>query len=121
MMFRYFFRTFYENFLSFWFCFRDNFFDGKLGFAYIEPMRVYNGRVKYDVPIARDYAGNLVRSSGYASLVPNGHERDFEMFYSRILEGEASLSFNFILQREGGNIKSAKDNHIAFVTYQKKF
>lgn len=100
---------------------KDDFFDGKLGLAYIEPMRVYSGRVRYDAPIARDYEGNVIRAQGSVSLAPNGHERNFELFYSRILEGEASLSFNFIMQREGGNIKAAKDNQIGFMTYRKKF
>lgn len=100
---------------------KDNFFNGKLGLAYIEPMRVYSGSVRYDVPVARDYDGNVIRSQGSASLAPNGRERNFELFYSRILEGEGSLSFNFIMQREGGNIRSAKDNQIGFMTYRKKF
>lgn len=100
---------------------KDNFVGGKLGFAYIEPMRVYSGRVSYDVAVGRDYAGNLMRSQGSASLAPNGRERDFELSYSRLLEGEGSLSFNFILQKEGGNIKNAKDNQIGFVSYRKQF
>lgn len=104
-----------------WALIKDNFFNGKLGFAYIEPMRVYSGRVHYDVALARDYAGNLIRSQGSASLAPNGRERDFELSYSKLLKHDGNLSFNFILQREGGNIKGARDNRIGFLSYKKYF
>ncbi len=99
----------------------DNFFDGKIGLAYIEPLRVYKGEVKFNIPVARDNDGNVLRYQDSASLASKGKERDIEIFYSRLVNDSSSLSFNFLLQKEPGNIKNAKDNQLAFVNYRKSF
>ena len=99
----------------------NDLFGGNIGFTYLEPMRIYQGQVSFDVPIARDNFGNVTRYQGSASLASQGKERDFEIFYSRLIGNSSSVSFNLLLQQEPGNIKGAKDNHLGFVTYQKNF
>jgi subtilisin family serine protease len=99
----------------------DEFFGGKFGLSYLEPMRLYSGKVNFDIPIARDNAGNVMRASGVASLVPNGRERDFEIFYSKNLSESENLGFNFILQKQAGNIAALRDNYLGFVSYKKIF
>jgi hypothetical protein len=91
------------------------------GLNYHEPMRVYSGRVKYDIAIGRDDAGNLYRSQGYASLAPNGKERDFEAFYFYDLSNLSQLRFSFLMQREPGNIKAAPTNLLALIGYKKSW
>jgi subtilisin family serine protease len=99
----------------------NNFFGGQFGATYMEPMRVYKGQVKFDIPVARDDAGNVTRYQGEASLASQGKERDFEIFYSRSLDDSARVRFNLLLQKEPANIKGAEDNHLGFVSYQRNF
>jgi hypothetical protein len=99
----------------------DNFFGGKIGASYAEPMRVYRGTVNVDVPVARDNAGNVTRYQATASLVPNGKEKDYEIFFSRNLSSNSEIRFNFLTQRERGNIKNAPVNHLGFVQFNKKW
>lgn len=89
------------------------------GLNYFEPMRVYSGKVKYDIAVARDDVGNLYRSSGYASLAPNGKERDIEGFYFHDLNQSSQIRFSFLMQRQPGNIKVAPTNLLALVGYKK--
>jgi hypothetical protein len=99
----------------------DNFFGGKIGASYAEPMRVYRGTVNVDVPVARDINGNVTRYQATASLVPNGKEKDYEIFFSRNLSSNSEIRFNFLTQRERGNIKNAPVNHLGFVQFNKKW
>lgn len=93
----------------------------KFGLNYLEPMRVYRGRVAYDIPIARDNDGNLYRSQGYASLAPNGKERDLEAFYLFDIDQNNQFKLSFLMQREPGNIKSAPTNYMAIFGYKKNW
>lgn len=99
----------------------NNFMNGEIGLSYQEPMRVYRGSVSYNIPVARDFSGNVMRYSGSASLAPNGREQDFEIFYNRGLKNSASLRMNFLMQKEMANIKNFPTNYLGFVTYAKKF
>lgn len=99
----------------------DNFMNGEIGLSYLEPLRVYRGSVNFDVPVARDFYGNVTRYQGSASLAPNGREQDFEIFYSRLLQDSASLRMNFLVQKEMANIKNFPTNYLGFVSYGKKF
>lgn len=99
----------------------EEFFGGKFGVSYLEPMRVYSGKVAFNIPVARDISGNLLRVSGFASLVPLGRERDFEIFYLKSLSENESLGLNFLLQKQAGNIASLSDNYLGFISYKKLF
>ncbi|MBU6140644.1 MAG: S8 family serine peptidase [Proteobacteria bacterium] len=89
------------------------------GVNYFEPMRVYRGKVQFDIPVARDDAGNLTRYQGTASLAPKGREQDLEVFYLRDLSEVSQIKFSFLTQRQAGNVKSAPTNLIGIVSYKK--
>ncbi len=95
----------------------DNFFKGKVGLGYLEPMRVYQGSVKIDIPVARDLDGNLTRAQSTASLASQGKERDLEIFYLRELSDSSQIKFNFIRQLQAGNIRNAQTNYLGFVQF----
>lgn len=99
----------------------NNFMNGEVGLSYLQPLRVYSGSVNFDIPVARDFYGNVTRYQGSASLAPNGQEQDFEIFYSRDLRNLASMRMNFLVQKEMANIKNFPTNYLGFVSYAKKF
>lgn len=98
----------------------DNIFGGRFGIIYSEPMRVYSGKASINAPIARDVNG-VVRYSSTVSLKPTGKEQNLEFFYSRSLNENAQVKFNFITQKQPGNIKEAENNYLGFMTYGIKF
>ena len=89
------------------------------GVNYFEPMRVYRGKVKFDIPIARDDAGNLYRYQGMASLAPQGRERDLEFFYFHDLNDYSQIKFSFLTQHQAANIKGAPTNLLGMIGYKK--
>jgi subtilisin family serine protease len=99
----------------------DEIFGGKMGLVYSEPLRVYSGKVSINVPVGLDANGNAIRYSGDVSLRPQGKEQDFEVFFSKNLNDDSHVKFNFITQKEAGNVKTAPNNYLGFVTYGKKF
>ncbi len=94
---------------------------GKIGIVYSEPMRVYKGEVKIDIPTARDVNGNLVRYQTLASLAPQGRERDLELFFSKSIYKNSEIKFNLIAQKEPGNIKNANTAYLGFFQFRKEF
>ncbi len=99
----------------------DDFFQGQVGLAYLEPMRVYRGTVKTDIPVARDLAGNLTRLQSAISLAPKGKERDLEVFYLRKITNDSKVKFNFIRQAQAGNIQNAETNYLAFMQLEMSY
>lgn len=99
---------------------KDNFFNGKLGIIYSEPLRVYSGKAAINAPIGRDVNG-VVRYQGTVSLTPSGKEQNLELFYSKNLTNDSQIRFNFITQKEPGNVKNAPSNNLGFMTYGLKF
>jgi subtilisin family serine protease len=95
----------------------SDFYKGKLGLGYLEPMRVYQGSVKIDIPVARDLAGNLTRLQSKSSLASQGRERDLEIFYLRELSEVSQVKFNFVKQIQAGNIKNAPTNYLGFMQF----
>lgn len=95
----------------------DDFFKGKIGLGYLEPMRVYQGNVKIDIPVARDLAGNLTRLQSTASLVSQGKEYDLEIFYLRELSKDSQVKFNFVRQLQANNVKTAPTNYLGFLQF----
>jgi hypothetical protein len=93
----------------------NDFFKGQAGIVYSEPLRVYQGNVKIDIPIARDYDGNLTRYQTIASLTPKGRERDLEFFYAKDLNDFSKLKFNLIRQSHAGNLKNVATNYLGFM------
>lgn len=99
----------------------NDFFGGLIGINYIEPMRVYSGSVKYDIAIARDIKGNVARKTGYASLKPQGKERDLELFFRKNFGNSSEANFGIMIQKNPGNIKDNPDNYVGFGYFSKEF
>ena len=99
----------------------NGFYNSSLGFGYQEPLRVYDGDVTIDIATARDNAGNLSRHRENVSLVPNGKQKDYEVFYLHSLAKDANLNFNLVRQVEPGSVKDAKTNYLGFMQYKKIF
>jgi len=99
----------------------ENFFAGNLGLAYSEPMRVYKGKLNYDIPIAIDPNLNVVRKQGSVSLVPQGKERNYEISYQRYLRNAAQIKFNFLMQSQLHNMKNQQRSFLAYANYNKSF
>jgi len=91
------------------------------GVSYAEPMRVYRGKVAFDIPVARDDAGNLYRYRGTASLAPKGRERDYEFFYTHLLSDSASLKISLLTQRQMNNIKAQPTNYFGLVSISRRW
>jgi hypothetical protein len=101
----------------------DNFLNGRFGVVYSEPLRVYKGTTNIDIPISRDFEGNVQRlTANYVSLVPDGKEKDLEFSYSFNLKNtNAQIDFNGVIQQEANNIKNAKDQYLWMAKYNLKF
>jgi hypothetical protein len=93
---------------------------GLIGVSYTEPLRVYSGSARVNIPVG--YAdGGVVRFEQDVSLKPKGREKDFELFFSKALSESSSLSFNAVLQQEPGNVKNNKDAHLLVAKYRRNF
>ena len=99
----------------------NKFFEGQFGVAYIEPLRVYQGTTTINIPTRFDNAGNIMRYSDQVSLVPQGKERDIEVFYSRNLKNNAKIMLNLITQFEPGSVKGAANNYVGFLQFSEMF
>jgi len=99
----------------------DKIFGGKFGIVYSQPLRIYKGSVAIDIPVARDNAGNITRYAENVSLKSQGKERNFEVFYSKILGENSRLGFNFLTTKDVGNIKKAKLDHLGLISYNLRF
>lgn len=95
----------------------DKVLNGKIGLNYLEPMRVYRGIVDINIPTAIDVNGNLIRYQTTASLAPKGKEQDFDFFYSRNLNEDSHIKFNFVVQKNAGNNINAPTNYLGMMQY----
>jgi hypothetical protein len=99
----------------------NDFYNGSIGFGYQEPLRVYSGDVDVDIAVARDIEGNVTRNRQNVSLVPNGKQRDYEIFYLISMCDDAKLHLNLVRQSEPGSVKSAQTNYVGFMQYKQLF
>lgn len=99
----------------------EAFLKGEFGIAYIEPLRVYQGTTTINIPTQFDTAGNIMRYSDQLSLVPQGKERDIEVFYSRQFTKDAQIKLNLITQFEPGHVKGAANNYVGFLQFSEMF
>ncbi len=94
-----------------------NIFGGNLGLIYNEPMRVYEGKVSIDAPIARDLAGNVTRYQDKISLKPVGKEQNLELFFAKSLGNFSRVSLNLIAIKDAGNIVRKNKDYFAIMNY----
>lgn len=100
---------------------QKDFFGGNFGIVYNEPMRVYQGQVTIDIPVARDYDGNVIRSRFNASLKPEGKEQNIELFFAKNLSISDYISFNFLAIRDALNVERKNLDYVGFMSYKKQF
>lgn len=93
----------------------------KFGVAYSEPMRVYKGKVNYDIAVGVDEQANVIRKQGSASLAPKGKQRDYEFYYQHDLDHNSQIRLNMLMQKELNNFKSAPTNYVGYLSYSSNF
>lgn len=94
---------------------------GGFGIAYSQPLRVYKGKLNYNIPFARNNKNDLYRISGYASLVPDGKEENFEIFYLANIGQNNQIKFNFLSEKESGNNKNSQTQYLGAFFIKKEF
>ena len=99
----------------------DGISENKFGIAYSQPMRVYKGKVNYDIAVGMDENQNIIRRQGNASLAPNGKQQDYEFFYQHDLSKNSQLRLNLMMQKELNNFKSAPKNYVGYLSYGASF
>ena len=99
----------------------DGITENKFGIAYSQPMRVYKGKVNYDIAVGMDENQNIIRRQGSASLAPNGKQQDYEFFYQHDLNKNSQLRLNLMMQKELNNFKSAPTNYVGYLSYGANF
>ena len=99
----------------------DGITKNKFGIAYSQPMRVYKGKVNYDIAVGMDENQNIIRRQGSASLAPNGKQQDYEFFYQHDLTKNSQLRLNLMMQKELNNFKSAPTNYVGYLSYGANF
>lgn len=99
----------------------DGITDNKFGMAYSQPMRVYKGKVNYDYAVGINSDSSLIRKQGSASLVPNGKQQDYEVFYQHNLDKNSQLRLNLMMQKELNNFKSAPTNYVGYLSFGSSF
>lgn len=72
----------------------------RLAVAISRPLRVTSGSVDLQLPQARDYAGNVLRSTERISLVPQGEETDVEISYRFPLRGQTTVGTNLVYRNQ---------------------
>jgi hypothetical protein len=99
----------------------DGITNNKFGMAYSQPMRVYKGKVNYDYAVGINSDSSLIRRQGSASLVPNGKQQDYEVFYQHNLNKNSQLRLNLMMQKELNNFKSAPTNYVGYLSFGSNF
>jgi hypothetical protein len=85
----------------------------KLGFNYSTPLRVIKGSSNVSVPTSINAStGDIISTDAKISLVPQGREQDFELFYSSNLSEKTKLGLSSLLRLEPDNIQIAKPEAI---------
>lgn len=93
----------------------------KIGFLYKEPMRVTEGDVFIQVATKKNANGSYSFTSGWASLSPDGKERDFEIFMEKQLDHNNTVKLNLLKRVEPYHISSNKDEDMVLMSLTKKF
>lgn len=96
---------------------RDN---DRLGFIVSQPLRIAQGSVQVDVPVARTLDGAIVHASRRADLAPSGREIDAELEYKIPFSADESLILNLLMQLEPGHVQDAPPAWFGGLRYRLK-
>ncbi len=98
----------------------DNIFGGKVGIAYSEPLRIYQGSAGVNIANGVNQDGSVRRITGRVSLVPSGRQKDLEVYYGHNVGKDGHVSFNAMLQNEVNNVKGGV-GYLGVVIYGVRF
>jgi len=102
--------------------FTDRLYDGdSLTLKIAQPLRAESGSATFDLPVARDIAGNIYRSREAISLSPSGREIDLGVFYDTPYKGNSSLNLGAIYRMQPDHNKYAEPDSVFMVKYRLGF
>ncbi|GJL81665.1 MAG: hypothetical protein DHS20C01_12990 [marine bacterium B5-7] len=91
------------------------------GVGFFQPLRVTSGEVDTTVPYARDIEGNIYSNSGRYSLVPDGAEHVYELYYSVDLGHKSRLGTHLMYRSEPWSDADAQSESVVMFTLDKAF
>jgi len=80
----------------------------RVGVVFSQPLRVDSARASFNMPLARDVNGNVLRYTARENLAPKGRELNLQMFYHTELSPETTASIGLFTRFQPDNRKDAK-------------
>jgi hypothetical protein len=82
--------------------------EDRIGLMLSQPFRVTSAEGTLNVPVSRDFDGNVVRSSQQVSLEPSGREVDLELAYARPLSESTEFDTHLFVRHQPGHDADAE-------------
>lgn len=92
-----------------------------LGLGVFQPLRVTSGEVDSTVPYARDVEGNIYSNTDRYSLVPDGAERNYELYYSMDVGRNVRFGSHFMYRDEPLHDADADRERVVMFTLDRDF
>ena len=92
-----------------------------LGLGVFQPLRVRSGEVDSIVPLARDIEGNIFSDRDRFSLVPDGAERNYELYYSMKVDHDTRISSHFLYRDQALHDADAERERVLMLTVDRRF
>lgn len=92
-----------------------------MGFGVFQPLRVRSGEVDSIVPVARDVEGNIFSDTDRMSLVPDGAERNYELYYSMKVGHGTRVGSHFLYRDEALHDADAERERVLMLTVDRRF
>ena len=92
-----------------------------LGLGFFQPLRVSGGDVDSIVPYARDIEGNIFSHEDRHSLVPDGAERNYEIYYRANVGKDLRLGSHLLYRDEALHDADAGGERVVMFTLDRSF
>ncbi len=92
-----------------------------LGVGVFQPLRVTGGEVDSTVPYARDIEGNIFSNTDRYSLVPDGAERNYELYYSMDVGRNVRFGSHFMYRDQPLHDADADRERVVMFTLDRDF
>lgn len=92
-----------------------------VGLGVFQPLRVSQGEVDSFVPHERDIEGNIYSSRGRYSLVPDGAERNYELYYGVDVGRGVRLGSHFLYRDEPLHDADGERERVVMFTLDRSF